>query len=91
MRKGIRFLAMDREIADFEFLVAHAQGDAADVLDEEHDEGGPDDVPADDEEGADDLQPDLFAVARDGAAGVCDAESGAAVGGCPKACERVNW
>ena len=53
--KGIRFLAVDGVVTDFAHFVRHAQGDAADVFDEDHDEGGPDNVPADDEEGADDL------------------------------------
>ena len=76
--KRIRFLPVDRIIADFAHFVRHAQGDAADVFDEDHDEGGPDYVPADGEEGADDLEADLAAVACDGAAGVREAEGGAA-------------
>ena len=82
--KGVRFFAVDGVVADFAHLVRHAEGHAADVLDEAHDEGGPDDVPADDEEGADDLEADLAAVAGDGAAGVGDAEGGAAFLGCPE-------
>ncbi len=76
--KGIRFLAMNGIVADFAHFVRHTEGHAADVFDETHDEGGPDDVPGDDEEGADDLEADLAAVACDGTAGVGDAESGAA-------------
>ena len=82
--KGVGFLAVDGVVADFAHFVRHAQGHAADVLDEAHDERGPDNVPADDEEGADDLQPDLSAVARDGAAGVGEAEGRAAFFGCPE-------
>lgn len=50
--KRIRLLAVDRIVADPAHLVCHAQGHAADVFYEDHDEGGPDDVPADDEERA---------------------------------------
>jgi hypothetical protein len=45
---------MDHVVAGKELLFGHAEGYAADVFDEAHDEGGPDDVPADDEESADD-------------------------------------
>lgn len=76
--KRVRFLAVDGEVANLAHFVRHAQGHAADVLDEDHDEGRPDDVPADGEEGADDLEADLAAVARDGAAGVREAEGRAA-------------
>lgn len=76
--KGVGFLAVDGVVADFAHFVRHAQGHAADVFDKGHDEGGPGDVPADDEEGADDLEADLAAVACDGAARVGDAEGGAA-------------
>ena len=82
--EGVGLLAVDGVVADLEHLVRHAQRDAADELDEHHDERRPDDVPADDEEGADDLEPDLLAVAGDGAAGVGDAEGGAAFGGGPE-------
>ena len=82
--KGVRFLAVDGVVADFAHFVRHAQGHAADVFDEDHDEGRPDDVPADDEEGADDLQADLTAVARDGAAGVGQTEGGATFFRCPE-------
>ena len=76
--KGVRFLAVDGVVADQEGLLAHAQRDAQHVLDEEHDGAGPEDVPADHEERADDLDPDLAAVAGDRAAGVGEAEGGAA-------------
>ncbi len=82
--KGVGFLAVDGVVANLAHFVRHAQGDAADVLDEAHDEGGPDDVPADDEEGADDLEADLAAVAGDGAAGVGEAEGRAAFFGGPE-------
>ena len=82
--KGIGLLAVDGVVADFAHFVRHAQGHAADVLDEAHDERGPNDVPADDEEGADDLQPDLSAVASDGAAGVGETKGRAAFFGCPE-------
>jgi len=41
----------------------------------EHDDGRPNGVPADDEQGTDDLEPDLAAVAVDCAAGVGVAEA----------------
>lgn len=88
--KRIRLLAVDGEVANLEHLVRHAQRDAADVLDEDHDERGPDDVPADDEEGAHDLEADLSAVAGYGAAGVGDAEGGAAFGCGPETCVVVT-
>ena len=73
--KGIGFFAVHRIIPDLAQLIRHAQGHAADVFDEDHDEGGPEDVPADDEKGADDLETDLTAVARDCSAWIGDAES----------------
>ena len=76
--EGVRFLAVDGVVADFAHFVRHAEGDAADVFDEHHDERGPDYVPADDEEGAHDLETDLAAVACDGAAGVGEAKGRAA-------------
>ena len=82
--KGIGFLAVDGVVANFAHFVRHAQGHAADVFDEDHDEGGPDDVPADGEEGADDLEADLSTVTGDGAARVGEAESGAAFFGGPE-------
>ena len=90
MRERVRFLAVDGPVADFEFLVAHAQRHAADVFDEDHDQGGPHQIPADNEERADDLQPDLLAVAGDGAAGVGEAEGGAAFGGGPETCGKIG-
>ena len=77
MCKGIWFLAMDSIISNFHLLLRHAEWDATDKLDEAHDEGRPDDVPADDEEAADELKPDLFAIAIDGAAIICHAEGSA--------------
>ena len=82
--EGVGLLAVDGVVADLEHLVGHAQRDAAYKLDEDHDERRPHEVPADDEQRADDLQPNLLAVAGDGAAGVADAEGGAAFGGGPE-------
>ena len=87
--KGVGFLAVDGVVADFAHFVRHAQGHAADVLDEDHDQGRPDDVPADDEEGADDLQADLSAVARDGTARVGQTEGGATLFRCPETWEDL--
>ena len=78
--EAVGFLAVDGVVADEELFVGHAQGDAADVFDEAQNQRGPNEIPADDEEGADDLQPDLFAVAVDGAARVGQAEGRAGVG-----------
>lgn len=64
--KGVRLFAMHGVVANLARGVGHAERDAQDVLDEDHDERGPDDVPADDEEGADDLEPHLPAVAVNG-------------------------
>ncbi len=82
--KRVRFFAVNGVIPDFAHFIRHAQGDAADEFDEHHNKGGPDDVPADDEEGADNLEADLAAVACDGAARVGDAEGGAALFGGPE-------
>lgn len=81
LEEAVRALAVNGGVADQHVLLAHAQRHAADVLDEEHDERGPDGVPADDEQGADDLKPDLLAVAVDCTSGVGVAETGDAVDG----------
>ncbi len=77
---------MDRIVPNGAHLVRHPQRHATHVLDEDHDERGHDDVPADDEEGADDLEADLAAVTCDGAAGVGDTEGFAAFDGGPETC-----
>ena len=82
--KRIRFLSVDGEISLPQILIAHAQGNAADIFDEDHDEGGPNDVPADDEEGADDLKTDLAAITCDSTAGVGQAEGSATFDGGPE-------
>jgi hypothetical protein len=69
---------MDSIVANLACGIAHAERNAQHILDEEHDERRPDDVPADDEEGADDLQPDLLAVAFDGSARVGESKGLAA-------------
>ena len=84
MGKGVGFFAVDGKVADFEHLVRHAQRDPTDILDENHDQGGPHDVPADDEQSADDLEPDLLPVPCNGAARVGDTKGGAALCSCPK-------
>ena len=83
--KGVGLFAVDGVVADFAHFVRHAEGHAADVFDEDHDEGGPDDVPADNKEGADDLEADLSPVAGDGTARVGDTEGSAAFLGRPEA------
>lgn len=83
--EGVWLLPVDRKVTHGQILIAHAQGNPADVFDEDHDEGSPGDVPADDEEGADDLDADLAAVACHGTAGVSETEGGAAFGCGPEA------
>lgn len=68
-------------VANLTCGIAHAQRNAENVPDEDHDQRRPDDVPADDEKSADDLKPDLFAITVNGAAWVGQAE-GCAAGGC---------
>jgi hypothetical protein len=63
VRKRVRLFSVHGVVANLAGGVGHAERDAQDVLDEDHDEGRPDDVPANDEECADDLEPDLLAVA----------------------------
>ena len=82
--EGIGFFAVNGIVADLTHLVGHAEGHAADEFYEHHDQGGPDDVPADDEKCADNLETDLAAVACNGTAGVSDAESLAAFYCCPE-------
>jgi len=79
--EDIRRLAVDRIITSQQLRLAHPQRDAQHVLDETHDERCPDHVPCDDEQGAVELEVHLLAVALDGAAGVGEAEGGAALDG----------
>lgn len=83
--KDIGLFPVDGIVALEEVLLAHAQGDTQDVLDKQQDQAGPDQVPADDEEGAGQLVAELDAVAGDGAAGVGEAEGGTPVDGGPEA------
>ena len=87
MRKCIRLFSVNSPVTNFHLLDRHPKGNAADVLDEYHDQRGPDDVPADDEEGTDDLEPDLLAVASDGTTGVGDTERRATLCCGPETCE----
>lgn len=73
---------MDSIITNLTGSIRHPQRYAQNVLDEEHDERRPYDIPADDEEGPDDLEPDLLAIAIDGAARVGEAEGCATRGSC---------
>ncbi len=82
--KCVGFFTVNGEIADLELLVGHAERDAADVFDECHDEGCPDDVPADDEKGTDNLETDLTAIASDGTSRVGDTKGSAALFGGPE-------
>ena len=82
-------LAMHRIIADQQHLVPHPQRDTEDVFDAEEDNTRPHDVPADDEQETDDLDPDLTAVVRDGpAGGVTDPEGGGPIDGCKNSGEE---
>ena len=51
----VGFFAVDGKVTFSELVLGHTQGDTADVLDENHDQRSPDDVPADDEQSTDDL------------------------------------
>ena len=76
--KGVRHLVVDGVVTDLARGVGHAQRHAQHVLDEQHDQRRPHDVPADDEQRSHDLQPHLLSVAVDGAAWVRQAERCAA-------------
>ena len=80
LAEDVRLLAVHGEVADEQLLLGHAQGHAQHVLDEQQDGGRPEEVPGDDEEGADDLQADLAAEAVDGAARQAGAEGGDTLG-----------
>ena len=82
--KSIWLLAVDSIVADFTHLVGHSQRHAADVFDENHDQRGPDNVPADDEKSADDLETNLSAIAENSTARVGDTESSTAFGSRPE-------
>ena len=68
-------------IASTQLSIGHAQRDAQNVFDTEEDDGRPRRVPADDEEAADDLDPDLPAVVVDRAAARGQSERFRAVDG----------
>ena len=76
--EGVGFFAMNGVVANCGPLVRHAKGHTADVFNEQHDKGRPDNVPADDEESADDLYTNLSAIACDSAAGNSETEGSAA-------------
>lgn len=75
LEKAVRRLAVNRVVADEHVVLGHAKRDSADVLDEQHDQARPDQVPANDEEGANNLDPDLSTVVVNGTTGVCETES----------------
>lgn len=83
----IWFFTVDSVVTNLAHFVGHAEGYAADIFDEHHDQGGDDNVPADDEKGADDLETNLAAVAGDSSTRVGDAEGGAAFLCCPETCD----
>lgn len=83
--KHVRLLAVDRVVAHEQGLLAHAQRDPAHVLDEQHDEGRPHEVPPNHEHGAGELVAQLDAVAGDRATGVGQPEGGAPVDRGPQA------
>ena len=68
-------------ITDLHLLLGHAQRDAAHIFDEAHDERGPDNIPADDEEGTNDLETDLSRVSLDCSTGIGSTESCTAFNG----------
>jgi len=90
VEEGIWKLAVNFGVTDHELLVAVTEWDAHDVFDEEANSGCPEQIPADDEEEADDLQPDLSAVAVDGSTGVNSAEGLAALIGSEDASQKAT-
>jgi len=79
--ESVWLFAVDGVITDLHLLLAHAQGNAAHVLDEAHDERCPHNVPADDEESAHDLETNLSWVALNRSTGVGGTESCATFNG----------
>ena len=74
----VRHLMVNGVVTNLARRFAHPQRDPENVSDEDHDQRRPDDVPADDEKSADDLEPDLLAIAVDGTARVGQTERCAA-------------
>ena len=85
MRKRVRFFPVNGIISNFHLLLRHAEWNAEHVFNEAHNKRGPYDVPTHDEKAADDLEPDLFAITVDAAAGVAVAEGCDAVHCCEDA------
>lgn len=75
--EDVSLLSVDPVVSDGHGVGGHPKRDAQDELDEEEDDGGPCQVPSDDKEGADDLEPDLSTIASDGSTGVRHAERSA--------------
>lgn len=84
VRERVRDLMMNSIVANLACGIGHPQRHAQNVLDEEHDERGPDDVPADDKERTYDLKPDLLSISVNSTAGVGETEGCAASGCCEK-------
>jgi hypothetical protein len=65
---------MHREVTNRASSIRHSKWDTKYKLDEHHNQGGPNYVPSDYEECADNLYPDLTTVAVDSTARVCKAK-----------------
>lgn len=72
---------MDGIVTSKEFLLGHAEWDTADVLDEQADQAGDDDIPSDNEAEGGELFADLCAVTSDGTTGGDGGEGQAALCG----------
>jgi hypothetical protein len=64
----VRFFFVNSIVTNHALLICHAKGNAQHKLDEAHDCGCPEDVPANDEESTDNLQPNLLPIAINSAA-----------------------
>ena len=82
--KSVWLLAVDSIVTNLQHLVGHSQRHTADEFDETHDQRGPDNVPTDDEESADNLETNLSAIAKNSTARVGDTESSTAFGSRPE-------
>lgn len=81
-KERIRLFAVNSIIANHEMIIRHAQWDSQDVFDKQTNHTGHEQVVSDDEQGAHNLQPDLFAVPFNGASGIRQAECRATVDCC---------
>lgn len=89
--KGVGLFLVNCIITDHALLIGHSKRNAHDVFDEEHDEGGPDDVPAYNEESTNNLEPYLLAIPINGTTGRSNSErSGTSLSGKNTSQESTN-